>query len=382
MENRSITVPKCRSRRGGVLIYVTVALVVFSVLASLVVDLAHMRLVKNQLQFTADAAARYAAQGLGDGTAAAKAISAAAANTVDGAPMVLQNADVVTGTWSNGTFTAGGSSPNAVKITAYHDTARGTAVQVWWGGFLGKSSADLSATSIATATSGQISGFIGFNSITMKNNTFIGSYDSSNNINPTQGSAGNSAWIGCNGSISGGNNNYLQGDCSLGPSGSISGCTVSGSTQTQNSPLATPTLPTWSPSGATNCTISSNTTLPGGTYWYNSLTVNANLTFTSPTTVHVNGNVVVAATLAPASGVPSDLTVYQYGSNTFGDSGGNGMNITAKVIAPGCDFTAKNNLNFCGEGLFNSITTKNNANFFYDTQIGPGGGSSVVSTVQ
>jgi Flp pilus assembly protein TadG len=381
-KSTSLRAAKGRFRRGAILIYVAVALVVFAVLASLVVDVGHMRLVKNQLQFGADAAARHATQGLGDGTAAAKAISAAAANTVDGAPLVLQNADVVTGTWSTGTFTAGGSSPNAVMVTAYHNAARGTAVKVWWGGLLGKSSADLSAISIATATSGQITGFIGFSAITMTNNTFFGSYDSANNINPSEGSAGSSAWIGSNGSISGGNNTTVSGNAELGPSGSLSGITVSGSTQTKSSALPTPTLPTWSPSNPTDYTVSSNTTLPGGTYWYNSLTVNANLTFTGPATVYVNGNIVVDATLAPSSGVPSDLTIYQYGSNTFGDSGINGMNITATVIAPGCDFIAKNNLTFRGEGLFNSITTKNSADFFYDTQIGPGGGARVVSIVQ
>jgi hypothetical protein len=129
--------------------------------------------------------------------------------------------------------------------------------------------------------------------------------------------------------------------------------------------------------------VLTNTTLPGGTYWYNSLTINANLTFSGPATIYVNGDIIIAANLAPASGIPADLTIYQYGSHTFGDSAINGMNIIARVIAPGSDFVTNNNLTYSGSGQFNTITTKNNADFFYDTQLGPSGsGSTVVSTVQ
>jgi hypothetical protein len=58
------------------------------------------------------------------------------------------------------------------------------------------------------------------------------------------------------------------------------------------------------------------------------------------------------------------------------------MNITAVVEAPGSDFLAKNNLTFLGSGVFNTITTKNNASFFYDEAQGPMNGSNKVATVQ
>jgi hypothetical protein len=372
-----------RHRRGTVLIWVSVAMIVFVGFVSLAVDLGRLRLVKNQLQFTADAAARYAAQGLADGTTAAKAISVAASNLVDGTAQVIQNTDVVTGTWSNGAFTPGGSSPNAVKVTAYRTAARGTAVKVWWGGLMGKSSADVSAFAIATATFAQPAGFIGYGSVTLKNNTFFGSYNSATNTHPTESNAASNAYVGSNGTIAGGNNNTLQGNAILGPAGAVSNLSVTGSTQTRTTPLTPPTMPAWSPVNPTSYVVLTNTVLPGGTYWYNSLTINAHLTFSGPATVYVNGDVIVAANLAPASGVPADLTIYQFGAHTFGDTAINGMNVTARVIAPGSDFVANNNLTFAGSGLFNTITAKNNADFFYDSQLGPSGnGSVVVSTVQ
>ena len=38
----------------------------------------------------------------------------------------FQSADVVTGTWSGGAFTTGGSSPNAVRVTGRRTAARNT----------------------------------------------------------------------------------------------------------------------------------------------------------------------------------------------------------------------------------------------------------------
>jgi Flp pilus assembly protein TadG len=370
-------------RRGAVLIYVVLVLVVMAALAMLCVDVARQRLVKVQLQGAADAAARYAAQGISDGTAVSKAQSIAASNTADGSAVIVQPGDVTIGTWSGGTFAAGGSSPNAVKVTVVRSAARGNGVSVIWGGLFGKSSADLTASSVAAGVVSPLAGFIGLASVSFQNNTFIGSYSSAQTKNPSHGSAGNKARVGSNGTISGQNNNTIEGTPVLGPNGSLSGITFSGTTVSESSSIPQPTLPPWAPSGSpTALSVNGNTTLPGGTYWYSSMTINGNLTFSGPTTIYVNGNVVIGGNLTASSGVPGDLVIYQYGANTFGDPSINGMAITADVIAPGSDFTAKNNLTFYGAGFFNSITTKNNADFYYDTTIGPADGSTVVSMVQ
>src|SRR4051794_12663642 len=92
-------------RKGSVLIFVAVAMVVFAGMVSLVIDIAHVRVVKMQLQFAADSAARSAASGVTSGAATTNAISAAALTVVDGTAVVVQASDVVSGTWSGGAFT-------------------------------------------------------------------------------------------------------------------------------------------------------------------------------------------------------------------------------------------------------------------------------------
>lgn len=384
------------NRHGTVLIYVTAAMAVFIGLVSLAVDVSHVRVVKNQLQGAADAAVRYAAKGFQTSVATARsnAVTAGADNTADGSAVVIDpNNDVQFGTWdsTNGTFTvlsgASQSSANAIRVYCRRTVANGNPVRLWFGGLIGKSSSDVTVQAIASSSSSPLAGIIGLSSVTFKNNTFIGSYNSSNNKSPSQGSAGSSARVGTNGSITAGNNSTIHGDAVLGPGATVSGPTVTGSQLNQGSALPTSTLPAWSPGVNPNnvpqaYTVSSNTVLPGGTYWFTSLTLNANLTFSGPATLYVNGNVVVDGTLAPVSNVPGDLTIYQYGSNTFGDSGGNGMTITANVLAPGSDFTAKNNLDFYGQAIFNTITTKNNANFYYDLALGPADGSAIIATLQ
>jgi hypothetical protein len=258
-------------------------------------------------------------------------------------------------------------------------------VVVWWGSLIGITSCDVTVNSIAYGKPTPMAGFIGYSGVDYKNNSFYGSYDSRTTTLPTQSNAGSNARLGSNTSISGVNNNILAGDAVLGASAANpTGITVSGSNLYQSSALPTPTMPPWSPpsGGVTDLVVSSNTVLPGGSYWLSSMSINADLTFSGPATVYVNGPILIAANLASASGVPKDLLIYQYGANSFGDSNNNGMNITASVLAPYSDFLTKNNLNYYGSGVFNTITTKNNANFFYDTTLGPADGSYIVSVVK
>src|SRR3954469_946404 len=99
--------------RGMTLLYATVAMAALIMIASLAVDLGRVQLIKTELQRAADAAARHAATGLADGTAASKASYVAGQNTADGTPVVLvmgggANDDVQVGHWDGSAFVAGG----------------------------------------------------------------------------------------------------------------------------------------------------------------------------------------------------------------------------------------------------------------------------------
>jgi Flp pilus assembly protein TadG len=386
--------PAASNRRGFALLYTVVALVGFTAMVTLGVDLAHVRMVKIQLQGAADYAARAGARVLSSGVTAVQnaVVASAAANTADGASVVVDpNNDIDFGTWSNGTFTvltgASQSSANAIRVRCAHTAAKGNAVNVIFGSLIGITSEDVSAQSTATGTPTMLAGFIGYAGITAKNNTTFGGYSSSVTTNPTTNSMDANMRVGSNSFITAKNNDEIDGDDILGPGATIDGFTVLGNPSNLSSPIPTPTMPAWNPgtnpnSIPQNYTVGTTTTLPGGTYWFTSLTLNADLTFSGAAVVYVNGSISVYGTLAPTSGIPSDLTIYEYGSSTsFGDSGSNGMNITARVFAPNTDFTAKNNLFFAGTGVFNTITTKNNANFYYDEDQGPANGGYTVATV-
>src|ERR1700704_4124487 len=92
-------------RRGAVLLYVTVTMTAFSAVISLGVDVAHVRLVKVELQQAADAAALHAGEVLTGGSTGAQsyAISAALANYADGSSVTVTSSDITYGTWNTST---------------------------------------------------------------------------------------------------------------------------------------------------------------------------------------------------------------------------------------------------------------------------------------
>ncbi len=367
------------------LVYIVIALVALIGICSLAVDFGRVQVAKSQLRHAADAAARAGAAGLATSATQARtnAIAIAAANSVDGSALTLSTSDIDVGNWSGSTFTLNGTPSNAVRVNASRTGNNG--IPLLLAQVIGRSRCDVNASAVCKFTSTSVSGFIGFSSITTKNNAFIGSYNSASNTNPTHSTALASAAIGSNGAIDGKNNGVLNGTVILGPSATVTGFSITGSTTTRTTAISKPTDPNWSPSTnpggiSQNYTVNSNTTLLGGTYWFTSLTVNANLYFSGPATLYVNGNIVVNGALQPNSLIPSDLTIYQLGTGrSFGDSSSNSMDIVAVVSAPGTAFVAKNNFSFRGSAMFDSIEAKNNADMYYDEAQGPATGGTVMT---
>jgi len=135
--------------RGAIVIIVAIILPVIFVMAAVVIDLGQLFQIKSRLQGTADASALAGASALPDAAnVQARAASYAGFNYPD-AGTVVANADVVVGTWSANTFTAGGSNPNAVRVTARRAQANNNRVSLFLGGFVGRQFADVSATAVA-----------------------------------------------------------------------------------------------------------------------------------------------------------------------------------------------------------------------------------------
>jgi Flp pilus assembly protein TadG len=375
-----------RSRRHGVVVvWAVVVLLALFAFVSLAVDVGRAQTAKTELRRAADAAARYAVVGLANDTHVARAISAAGDNSADGSPIAITAADVVKGNYDPSTkaFTPNGSPANAVSVTCARTGDRG--VPLVFAQVLGRPRIDVTATAIAYGTP-RLPAFTGLASVTFKNNTFVGSYDSTVTLNPTQALANNGAGVGSNGQVDGGNNTLIKGNVTLGPKGDDSGVTVVGSTTTTAAPLTAPADPSWNPSAnpmglPQDYTASGGVSLPGGTYWFTNLTIDGDLSFTGPALVYVNGDVQLDGTLIASGQLPVNLKIYQLGNGRkFGDSKSNNVTIVAVVNAPGSDFSFKNKLKYVGAGVFNSISAKNGADFFYDQKIngvGGGGGTNI-----
>ena len=115
------------NRRGAMLVFVAVALVIFSVVMIFSVDVARMHLVRAELRLAVDAAARSGAEALSREQNSADAIEAALStgrkNCVAGRPFELDRSEILLGSAvpeANGKFgfLAGRTPTNSVKIDA------------------------------------------------------------------------------------------------------------------------------------------------------------------------------------------------------------------------------------------------------------------------
>ena len=248
---------------------------------------------------------------------------------------------------------------------------------------LGKTHFDVQASAVVLYTASAPAGFVGLDGISFKNNAFIGSYNANVTTSPSQASSTHKAKVLSNGNIDSQNNTTLDGDIVIGPAGSVTGGMLpTGTTTKQPTPFGAPPDPS-RPPGANplnlpaNYTHNTTTPLPGGTYWFTSLTLNRALSFSGPATVYVNGNIAAEnESITAHNMVPGNLKIYQIGNNrTFVAT--NDFELVGQVFVPRTDFTAKNKFLLRGTALFRTIDLMNNATIFLDElgmAAGAGGG--------
>jgi Flp pilus assembly protein TadG len=362
------------------IVYLAVVLVVLIALTSLGVDLGRVQLAKTELRQAADAAARYGAAGIPAGTWKQRAIDSAAENKVDGTAVALANADVVCGNWNakaTPQFSTSRTPTNAVQVTAQRTAAKGNGIKLWFASLIGFATCDVTAVSIAR-TSQIPSGFIGLEGFSVRNNLKSAGYDSSTNTNPTWDTRTADGMLGSNTSITAGNNEIV-GHVVLGV-GATHNLTLTNPATQLTVPIPIPTVdfsaaPSSNPGGvAKNLIVNSSVTLPGGTYYFTSISVanNADITFSGPATLYIDGSV----NFSQDNGVyayrriPSNLKIFQRGAGaTFGGSNANNITLLADILAPQTTFNVNNNALLVGGAIFKTIAVKNNAEFYYDEQL-------------
>ncbi|HYO10887.1 MAG TPA: TadG family pilus assembly protein [Tepidisphaeraceae bacterium] len=336
--------------------------------ASLALDYGRVQLARTELRTATDVAARWGVRWVNGGLAKAlgRANEAAGGNYVNGVKAAFNASQIEVGYWNSSarTFTPVLRPHNAVRLVT------SVTVPLVFGGIIGMPTCTVRASTVARCLP---IGIAGLNSIDFKNNTFIGSYDSSVTVTPTQVTAKNNGVLLSNGTIGGKNNGQMHGDIYVGPGGSVeTGWAITGAVGNLSSAVPTPADPAWSPVGnpggaGAACTGGS---LVGGTYWLTSVNLSSNLTFTGPATLYVNGDINInGRSITAYQGIPSNLKIYQIGTNrTF--SCGNGSSVKACISAPGSDFSSANGFDFFGVCVFRTITCQNNARFFFDEDAG------------
>jgi Flp pilus assembly protein TadG len=141
--------PTARPRRGTVIVLLAVMLVAVLAFVAFGVDVGYMYSVKTELQRAADAAALAGANGLVQGTAEAEdaARDIVDLNKVGAHTLSDSDVGVEVGVWNKNTltFTAGGESPNAVRVTLTNNDQ-----PLFFGKVLNKHDFDLQTSAVAT----------------------------------------------------------------------------------------------------------------------------------------------------------------------------------------------------------------------------------------
>ena len=150
------------SRRGAVLVFCGLVLLVMFYMAAFAIDVGFIVLSRAELQNATDAACLAATLELGaaletdeiEANAKSMAVFVAGLNTVAGEPLSLNPAHVELGERSSdGTSVFGGDGPyNAVRVTGHRDEANGSELGLYWARVIGHHTADIEAVSLGVLT--------------------------------------------------------------------------------------------------------------------------------------------------------------------------------------------------------------------------------------
>jgi len=303
------------NKRGMAVVYMVFGIVIFGAFASLSIDLGRVQLAKTQERNAADAAARAATSACGNVSVAQSRASAIANSySVDGTAVSLNvNQDIDFGNWNSATKTFSVlNGSNRVKADSIRVTVRRTAsnakpISLFFGGLIGKSQCDVSASAIANFVPGGYS-IVGLDYIKMTGSSSDSYWGAPGTTGGQQGN------IASNGDITVGGGSVINGTAwltaghNLINSGTVTGGVryLSGNLVYANGdPLNYATindnglLPSnVKTNGGLDFKAQGNTTylLPGGNFYFRNIdaTNGAQMTFTGPATFYVYGTVNIA----------------------------------------------------------------------------------------
>jgi hypothetical protein len=370
------------------MIWTIITMVALMGFVSLAIDFGRVQLDRTELQMAVDAAARYAVKGLSDATYVSKAQTAASANSCDGTAVSISSGDVVLGTWASGTFTSGGSSPNAIKVTAYRNSTHSGQIPLLFARTMGVGGCNIQATAIAKLNTAVNSyGVVGLNGVTMSNAALIDSYNSSSG-SYSAGSRLKNGNTATNGSISMTGSSYIYGNAydktGYNPDSS-SGVVAPGTAQTLSTTLSypAPTLPSSYVSMGTYSTPTyGSISLTAGNYYFTGITVSGSciVNASGAVNIYVSGDVNMSGAVGVATSTPSNVHLYLMGANNLVLTGG--ATLSAVVYAPSGTLNISNSSYLLGSSITKSVSLAGSGAIHVDEASGVvGGGSSGTGTI-
>ena len=178
---------KARPRRGAIVVFALLCLVIVLAFLVFTVDLGYIVVTESELQNAADAGALSGARGLSDGrvNAVAAALQWTKKNTAagHGVDLVVEE-DVKIGLWDDehATFQELPATslkvPNAVRVICKRDADRGNALKLFFAPIFGTTSANLEVSSIAMCKGHSCGGIIALNRIYLREQSYTDSYNS------------------------------------------------------------------------------------------------------------------------------------------------------------------------------------------------------------
>jgi len=137
--------------RGAVYIWTAFGIVGLVGFAGLAIDMSYFYVARSQLQTSADSAALAGAVRMSNSTEMKVEAKKYARMNVNGDDHILADADIQRGTWDfdSKTFTPGGGSANAVKVTTRMSQANGNAAGTFFASVLGFNTVDISTSAVA-----------------------------------------------------------------------------------------------------------------------------------------------------------------------------------------------------------------------------------------
>ena len=377
-------------RRGSAMIYTVMVVPVLALLCALSVDWGRVQMVRVELVRACDAAARYAVNGITDGTSLTKANTVGSANAADGQAVTFTPGQVEVGRWDTATlsFVPGGTPYNAVRVSASRS------VPTVFAGAFGGAAKTVTVQAIAKRNNLGF-GLIGLNSVSLNGNA-TASYCSAGSGGSTE--QGN---VASNGNVTVGGSSVINGDVYYGPgAGVFGGGTINGTTSALSAPLSFPNgssapygptnndnanVPPFAISGTSfSLGASRHATIQGGHYFFNNFSTHGTSTvkFQGPTVIYCYGTFSMSGTTETEGDIPGNLKIVMVPNPFTGAAPGNvsitgNTDLFASVYAPQSNISVSGNGDLYGSLLGKTVTMTGNGKVFYDMNLDTEGGGGV-----